>query len=133
MATREVVELDAVCAPIGKLGGALSHFRPDDVFYPLGWRMVNPEMNPQWTVSFGEGAEVLADRYAVSREDQDAFAVKSHRAGRKAVGVDPDIYAEGPIIAVAPALAKAGKSLSDVTTMKLNEAFAAQSLACLRQ
>ena len=31
MATREVVVLDAVCAPIGKLGGAQSHFRPDDL------------------------------------------------------------------------------------------------------
>jgi acetyl-CoA acetyltransferase len=45
----------------------------------LGWRMVNPAMPPQWTVSLGEGAEILADRYAISREAQDAFALASHR------------------------------------------------------
>lgn len=41
-------------------------------------------MDPQWTVSLGEGAEILADRYGISREDQDAFAVKSHRRAARA-------------------------------------------------
>jgi acetyl-CoA acetyltransferase family protein len=45
----------------------------------LGWRMVNPAMPERWTISLGESAEVLADRYGISREAQDAFAVKSHR------------------------------------------------------
>jgi len=45
----------------------------------LGWRMVNPAMPEQWTVSLGESAEILADRYAISREAQDAFALRSHR------------------------------------------------------
>src|SRR5262245_55777493 len=45
----------------------------------LGWRMVNPAMPSDWTVSLGEGAEILADRYGISREAQDAFAVRSHR------------------------------------------------------
>lgn len=44
----------------------------------LGWRMVNPGMNPQWSIPLGETAEILADRYGVSRDDQDAFAVRSH-------------------------------------------------------
>src|SRR3954471_2732250 len=45
----------------------------------LGWRMVNPRMPAEWTVPLGEGAEILADSYALSREDQDAFALGSHR------------------------------------------------------
>src|SRR5262249_9179249 len=45
----------------------------------LGWRMVNPNMPDDWTVSLGEGAEILADRYRISRDEQDEFAVRSHR------------------------------------------------------
>jgi acetyl-CoA acyltransferase len=41
--------------------------------------MVNPAMPEQWTVSLGESAEILADRYTISREAQDAFALRSHR------------------------------------------------------
>lgn len=52
----------------------------------LGWRMVNPRMPEQWTVPLGEGAEILADRYRISREDQDEFAVSSHLNAAKAWG-----------------------------------------------
>ncbi|MEA2627529.1 MAG: hypothetical protein QOD06_3574, partial [Candidatus Binatota bacterium] len=45
----------------------------------LGWRLVNPRMPPAWTISLGEGAELLADRYSITRDDQDAFALASHR------------------------------------------------------
>ena len=45
----------------------------------LGWRMTNPRMPAEWTISLGEGAEVLADKYSISREEQDAFALDSHR------------------------------------------------------
>ena len=41
----------------------------------LGWRMVNPRCRDEWTVSLGEGAEILADRYRISREEQDEFAI----------------------------------------------------------
>jgi acetyl-CoA acetyltransferase family protein len=44
----------------------------------LGWRMVNASMNPKWTVSLGETAEILADMFAISRDEQDEFAVQSH-------------------------------------------------------
>lgn len=44
----------------------------------LGWRMVNPAMPAAWTVALGEGAEILAERYALSREAQDEFAHQSH-------------------------------------------------------
>jgi 3-oxoadipyl-CoA thiolase len=46
----------------------------------LGWRFVNPRMAERYsTESMGETAENVADRYGVSREDQDAFALESHR------------------------------------------------------
>src|SRR5690606_7483876 len=44
----------------------------------LGWRLVNPQMPDRWTISLGESTERLAARYAISREAQDAFAVRSH-------------------------------------------------------
>jgi acetyl-CoA acetyltransferase family protein len=50
----------------------------------LGWRMVNPNMPEQWTISLGASAEKLADIYKVSREAQDEFALRSHRNAAKA-------------------------------------------------
>ena len=45
----------------------------------LGWRMTNPALPDEWTVSNGITAEMLADRYSISREEQDAFAARSHQ------------------------------------------------------
>ncbi|MER6072839.1 thiolase family protein [Streptomyces sp. NPDC001817] len=45
----------------------------------LGWRMVNPGMDPQWTVPLGESAELIADKHRISRAQQDEFALASHR------------------------------------------------------
>jgi 3-oxoadipyl-CoA thiolase len=46
----------------------------------LGWRMINPKMAEQYsTESMGETGENVAERYGVSREDQDAFALRSHQ------------------------------------------------------
>ena len=50
----------------------------------LGWRLVNENMPPEWTVSLGECNEQLQDRYGVSRERQDAFAARSHRLAHEA-------------------------------------------------
>jgi 3-oxoadipyl-CoA thiolase len=46
----------------------------------IGWRFVNPRMAERYsTESMGDTAENVAQRYGVSREDQDAFALESHR------------------------------------------------------
>ncbi|MFD9561044.1 thiolase family protein [Streptomyces sp. NPDC059994] len=50
----------------------------------LGWRMTNPRMPAEWTVALGEGAELIADRHALTRERQDAFALDSHRKAAEA-------------------------------------------------
>jgi acetyl-CoA acetyltransferase family protein len=182
----------------------------------LGWRMVNPKMPGEWTISLGESAEKLADIYEISRDAQDEFALRSHaladrawsegrfpevvpvpgvdlprdegiradtsleRLGRlkpafveggtvtagnssplndgasmlllgseaaagrigseplarvvsRGVhGVDPDVFGIAPVEAANKALAKAGIGWEDVDAVELNEAFASQSLACLK-
>jgi acetyl-CoA acetyltransferase family protein len=50
----------------------------------LGWRMVNPRMPEQWTISLGESAEKLASIYDISREAQDEFALRSQRLAAQA-------------------------------------------------
>ena len=182
----------------------------------LGWRLVNPRHNDQWTVALGEGAEILADLYEIARPVQDAFAMRSHQkaaaawradrfadeivlvegsdletdecvrpdstadalgrlrpvfrsdgsvtagnsspmndgasalllasergldsAGvepmarvlsRAVSGVDPHLFGIGPVQAAQTALDRAGIGWGDLSVVELNEAFAAQSLACL--
>ena len=58
----------------------------------LGWRLVNPRMPEEFTVSLGEGAELLAERYGIGREAQDEFAAQSHR--RAAAAWDRGAYAD---------------------------------------
>ncbi|MHB1986434.1 MAG: thiolase family protein [Acidimicrobiales bacterium] len=184
----------------------------------LGWRMVNAAMPAEWTVNLGEGAEILADRYGISRQAQDEFALRSHRRGaaswaegvfareisnlpgldlaqdecirddtdlemlarlspvfrvdgtvtagnssplndgaaalllgseaaseksgstplariaaRGVSAIAPPLYGLGPIEASERALARAGISWKDLLFIELNEAFAAQSLACLAE
>src|SRR6266496_5078188 len=63
----------------------------------LGWRLVNPKMAAMYgTLQMGETAERVAQKYEVSREDQDAFALRSHqravaaqRSGRLAEEIVP--------------------------------------------
>lgn len=184
----------------------------------LGWRLVNPAMPAAWTVPLGETAELLADRFGIARDEQDAFALGSHRraaaawdggayaaevvpvpgvalardesirpdttaealaaltpafradggtvtagnssplndgagmlllggeeaertlgrpplarvVARAVVGNEPDAFGIAPVAAVGRALARAGLTWEDVDLVELNEAFAAQSLACLR-
>lgn len=58
---------------------ALPH-RIETVDTRLGWRLVNPAMKDlHGVLSMGETAEEVAERYGVSRERQDAFALRSHQ------------------------------------------------------
>ncbi len=59
---------------------------PDSADTVLGWRLINPEMERLYPpISLGMTAEEVADKYDVSREDQDAFALASHRKALSAV------------------------------------------------
>ncbi|MGW3447245.1 thiolase family protein [Streptomyces sp. NPDC001076] len=50
----------------------------------LGWRLVNPRMPKEWTVSLGEANEQLRERFGISRERQDEFAARSHQLAHAA-------------------------------------------------
>ncbi len=52
----------------------------------IGWRFVNPSMPAEWTVSMGETAENVAERWSVGRPEQDAFALASHQRAVEATG-----------------------------------------------
>jgi 3-oxoadipyl-CoA thiolase len=55
---------------------------PDVADTVLGWRFVNPAMPDRYIISLGETAERVAERFGVSRDAQDAFALQSQqRAG----------------------------------------------------
>ncbi|WP_106400998.1 thiolase family protein [Actinocorallia populi] len=182
----------------------------------LGWRLVNPVMPGEWTGALGDGAELIAERYGIGREAQDAFALDSHRkadrawtegvhdaqvvpvagadlardesirpggtmealarlkpafrpdgtvtagnssplndgaaallladeAGLAALGreplarirasaataLEPQLFGLGPVEAIGRALDRAKLGFGDLTTVEINEAFAAQTLGCL--
>ena len=64
----------------------------------LGWRMVNPKMAEKYsTESMGETGENVAERYEISRTDQDAFGLRSHQ--RAVAASDDGRFAE-EIVAV---------------------------------
>ncbi len=190
----------------------------------LGWRLVNPAMPGEWTVSLGEATEQLRERHQITREDQDEFSARSHqqaaaawdagkyqdlvvpvppankrgtetsrdetiradstaqtlaglrtvfRTGENATvtagnaspmsdgasaafigserggqllgakpiarivsngafALDPQFFGFAPVQAANKAVAKAGLTWKDIAAVELNEAFAAQSLACVR-
>lgn len=191
----------------------------------FGWRFVNPKMHEMYgTDAMGETAENLVEKYKISREDQDAFALNSQLKAAKSqvdgrfekeiievsipqrkkdpivfsqdefikgnttiealaklraafkkegsvtagnasglndgaaavlvasgdavekhglkplarivssavVGVAPKIMGIGPVEASNKALAKAGLTMADMDVIEINEAFAAQSLTCIR-
>jgi 3-oxoadipyl-CoA thiolase len=194
----------------------------------LGWRFVNPAMKAKYgTDSMGQTAENVAEQYGVTRDDQDAFALRSQQKAAKAraggrlareiipveiaqkkgdpkkvdqdefirpdtsleilaklrpafrtdgkgsvtagnssglndgaaallvasdkalkdfhltprarivasavAGVEPRIMGMGPVPASRKALERAGLTLDQMAVIELNEAFAAQSLACMRE
>ncbi|KHK95065.1 beta-ketoadipyl CoA thiolase [Microbacterium mangrovi] len=45
----------------------------------IGWRMINKRLPKEWTISNGESAEKIAREWGIGRDEQDAFAVRSHR------------------------------------------------------
>jgi acetyl-CoA acetyltransferase family protein len=193
--------------------------RGDRVLYDstLGWRFPNPALEAMFPLeSMGETGENVAERWGVTREDQDAFALRSQQrwaaaqaagrfadeliavgdasvdehprpdtsaealaklrpafraggsvtagnssgindgaaalviaseerahalgieplaafAGSAVAGVDPRVMGVGPIPAVRKLLARTGIEIGQVDLVELNEAFASQSLAVVRE
>ena len=205
-----------------KSGVPWSRETPATADSTVGWRFVNPRMSEAWTISLGMTAEMVAERYGISRHDQDAFAAASQQRAAAAMrdgafadeivpvdapgaggqivrvdsdehprpgtsadklsslapafktggsvtagnssgindgasalavvssahgtmrplariittavaGVDPACMGIGPVPAVRKALARAGLTIDQIDLVELNEAFAAQTLACMRE
>ena len=83
----------------------------------IGWRMTNSALPKHWTISNGESAEKIAREWGITREAQDAFAVRSHQraASAWAAGVF-----DGEIVAVpGVALTRDEGSRDDTSVEKL--------------
>jgi 3-oxoadipyl-CoA thiolase len=201
-----------------KSGEPWSRKAPETADTTVGWRFVNPRMKKEWTIALGETAEVVAERYKISRDEQDAFAVESQQRAERALkecvftdelvpvplpdgttfakdeypragatlesvaklkpafkkdgtvtaasssgindgaaallvgrpygwgagrpfarivatavaGVDPSCMGLGPIPATHKALKRAGLTIDQIDLVELNEAFASQAIACIR-
>jgi acetyl-CoA acetyltransferase family protein len=83
----------------------------------LGWRMVNPRMPEQWTISLGESAEKLAGIYGVTREAQDEFALRSHQ--RAVAAWDAGFYGEWVVPVPETELERDENMRPDTTLEKL--------------
>ena len=85
----------------------------------LGWRMTNPKMPDAWTVSLGEGAELLADKYSISREEQDVFAHGSHQRADAAWNAGHFAAEIVPVAGLEPGLDRDECIRADTTIEKL--------------
>ncbi len=202
-----------------KAGEAWSRKAPETADTTVGWRFTNPRLKPEWTIALGETAEVVAERYKITRAEQDRFAVESQRRAEAALkacvftaelvpvplpdgtsfakdeyprpgttlegvaklkpafrpdgtvtaasssgindgaaallivgqsdgrtvkplarivatavaGVDPSCMGLGPIPATQKVLKRVGMTVDQIDLIELNEAFAAQAIACIRE
>lgn len=78
----------------------------------------------------GASAVILASEEGVK---QNGLKPMAKIIGMAAAGVDPRYMGLGPIPATRKALKKAGLTMEDIGLIELNEAFAAQSLACIKE
>jgi 3-oxoadipyl-CoA thiolase len=95
------------------MGKATEAFQRSAEIYDttIGWRFINPLMKAQYGVdSMGETGENVAEEYQVSRQDQDALALRSQQRAGKAMA---DGYFAEEIVAVEVPGGKAGPILVD--------------------
>ncbi|MBK7906999.1 MAG: thiolase family protein [Gemmatimonadetes bacterium] len=102
-----------------------------------GLAKLPPAFKPGGTVTAGNASPLSDGAAAVlmmSRATADALGLAplARFVTFATAGVDPDVMGIGPVKAVPKALAKAGVSLADVKMIELNEAFAAQGLAVMK-
>ena len=81
-------------------------------------------------INDGAAALLLASEVAVKKYSLEPFA---RIVSMAAAGVDPAIMGIGPVPATQKALQRAGLKIGDIDLIELNEAFASQSIACIRE
>ncbi|XP_026755862.1 3-ketoacyl-CoA thiolase, mitochondrial-like [Galleria mellonella] len=81
-------------------------------------------------INDGAGALILASEEAIK---QHGFKPLARILGWSFVGVDPSIMGIGPVPAIQNVLSVTGLKLNDIDLIEINEAFAAQTLACVKE
>ncbi|QXE38311.1 thiolase family protein [Streptomyces sp. GMY02] len=99
---------------------------------------LKPVFREGGTVTAGNSSPLNDGAAALLLTDEDGLRATGReplaRIGASAVtGIEPQYFGAGPVEAVERALKKAGRELTDVGVLELNEAFAAQAIACLGQ
>lgn len=113
----------------GKQPTAFSREAPEVYDSTIGWRFVNPAF-PHSTEAMGETAENVAERYNVSREDQDAFAAESHR--RAAAAWDAGFFDDEVVAIEAPPLRRKDSPSLVERDEGIREGTTVESLSKLR-
>lgn len=110
--------------------------RPDTTLEKLG--TLKPAFEEDGTVTAGNSsglndgaAAVLVASEAAVREH--GWSPKARIVTSAVAGVEPQRMGVGPVFATRKALKRAGLTLDDIDLIELNEAFAAQSLACIKE
>ncbi|ANZ41522.1 acetyl-CoA acetyltransferase [Lentzea guizhouensis] len=115
------------------------HPRPETTLADLAaLRPVRAKIDPESTVTAGnasgqnDGAALCVVTTRAEAEKRGLRPLLALRSWAVA-GVGPEVMGIGPVPAAAAALDRAGLTLGDMGVIELNEAFAAQVLACLRE
>ncbi len=103
-----------------------------------GLHKLKPAFDKDGTVTAGNASQVSDGAAAVvlvemERARKMGLKVLARFVGFATAGVPPDIMGIGPIPAVRKLLAKTGLTVADIDVFELNEAFASQSLYCIRE
>ncbi len=81
-------------------------------------------------INDGAAAVILCSK---DYSDKNGLKPMARIVSQAVAGVDPAIMGMGPVPATEKALKRAGLSIEDIDLVELNEAFAAQSVACMRE
>jgi acetyl-CoA acyltransferase len=137
------------CVTQGKAATARSRGRFSVEITAVGDMQQDEFLRPDTTIeklaklrpAFRTGGSVTAGNSSGINDGAAALLIASEKSGLKPIarivasavaGVEPRTMGMGPVPATRQALAKAGLALDDMNVIEINEAFAAQSIACLR-
>lgn len=113
------------------------HPRPDATLESLA--KLKPAFDKNGTVTAGnasginDGSAALLVASSDAGLDDPSLRPMARVVGTAVAGVDPSVMGLGPIPATRKLLERTGIALDDIDTIELNEAFAAQALACIRE
>jgi 3-oxoadipyl-CoA thiolase len=110
------------------------HPRPDVTMDKL--KALKPAFTADGTVTAGNSSGINDGASAlllVSGDRADGMTPLARVVATAVAGVDPSIMGIGPVPATRKALARAGLTIDQIDLVELNEAFAAQGLACMKE